>query len=41
MRNKIFLVEDDTMIASGIVYALSNEGYDVMHGLKYVMEKSR
>lgn len=31
MRNKILLVEDDTMIASGIVYALSNEGYEVIH----------
>lgn len=31
MQNKILLVEDDTMIASGIVYALSNEGYDVIH----------
>lgn len=31
MQNKILLVEDDTMIASGIVYALANEGYDVIH----------
>ena len=31
MQNKILLVEDDTMIASGIVYALSSEGYDVIH----------
>ena len=31
MRNKLLLVEDDTMIASGIVYALSNEGYEVIH----------
>ena len=29
--NKILLVEDDTMIASGIIYALEMEGYEVCH----------
>lgn len=28
---KILLLEDDTMIASGIIYALNNEGYEVVH----------
>jgi len=28
---KLLLLEDDTMIASGLVYALNNEGYEVMH----------
>ena len=28
---KILLLEDDTMIASGLVYALNNEGYEVTH----------
>lgn len=28
---KILLLEDDTMIASGIIYALNNEGYEVIH----------
>ncbi|MDR0958713.1 MAG: response regulator transcription factor [Clostridiales bacterium] len=28
---KILLVEDDTMIASGLVYALQSEGYEVTH----------
>ncbi len=28
---KILLLEDDTMIASGVVYALTNEGYEVIH----------
>ena len=27
----IMLVEDDTMIASGILYALETEGYEVCH----------
>ena len=29
--NDILLVEDDTMIASGITYALETEGYEVCH----------
>lgn len=29
--NRILLVEDDVMIASGLVYALEQEGYDVIH----------
>ena len=29
--NDIMLVEDDTMIASGILYALETEGYEVCH----------
>ena len=29
--NTILLVEDDTMIASGITYALQMEGYEVCH----------
>lgn len=28
---KILLLEDDMMITSGLVYALSNEGYEVVH----------
>ncbi len=28
---KIILLEDDLMIASGLVYALNNEGYEVIH----------
>ena len=28
---KLLLLEDDTMIASGLVYALNNEGYEVIH----------
>lgn len=32
MPNKILLVEDDAIIASGLVYALEQEGYAVVHG---------
>jgi DNA-binding response OmpR family regulator len=32
MPSKILLVEDDAMIASGLVYALEQEGYAVTHG---------
>lgn len=28
---KLLLLEDDSMIASGIIYALNNEGYKVIH----------
>lgn len=28
---KILLLEDDSMIAFGIIYALNNEGYEVVH----------
>ena len=28
---RILLLEDDMMIASGLVYALTNEGYEVVH----------
>lgn len=28
---KLLLLEDDFMIASGIIYALNNEGYEVIH----------
>lgn len=28
---KLLLLEDDSMIASGIIYALNNEGYEVIH----------
>lgn len=28
---KLLLLEDDMMIASGLVYALNNEGYEVVH----------
>lgn len=28
---KLLLLEDDTMIASGIIYALNNEGYEVIY----------
>ena len=30
-RKRILLVEDDIMIASGLMYALENEGYDATH----------
>jgi len=30
-RKKILLVEDDAMIASGLVYAIEQEGYFIMH----------
>jgi len=32
MKNRILLVEDDDMIASGLVYALEREGYEVTRG---------
>lgn len=31
MNEHILLLEDDTMIASGLVYALENEGYEVVY----------
>lgn len=31
MRNKILLLEDDMMIAGGLIYALEQEQYDVIH----------
>jgi len=31
MKQTILLVEDDAMIASGLVYALHQQGYDVVH----------
>ena len=31
MMEKILLVEDDAIIASGLVYALEQEGYEVIH----------
>ena len=31
MKNKIFLLEDDMMIAGGLIYALEQEQYDVTH----------
>ena len=31
MRYKILLLEDDLMIAGGLIYALEQEGYDVIH----------
>ena len=31
MKNKILLLEDDLMIAGGLVYALEQEAYDVVH----------
>ena len=36
--SRILLVEDDTMIASGILYALETEGYETNHatGIKAV-----
>ena len=30
---KILLLEDDVMIASGVKYALENEGYEVEHAM--------
>ena len=32
IKNKILLLEDDLMIAGGLVYALEQEGYQVSHG---------
>ena len=29
--SRILLIEDDTMIASGITYALETEGYETKH----------
>ena len=29
--SRILLLEDDTMIASGILYALESEGYETNH----------
>ena len=31
-RNKILLLEDDLMIAGGLIYALEHEQYEVVHG---------
>jgi DNA-binding response OmpR family regulator len=31
MPNKILFVEDDAMITSGLLYALEQEGYSVIH----------
>ena len=44
--SRILLVEDDTMIASGILYALETEGYETNHatGIKdagSLIEKTR
>ena len=40
MKNKILLLEDDLLIASGLVYALEQEGYGVVH-VKSVEEGKR
>ena len=32
--SKILLLEDDTMIASGILYALESEGYETNHATR-------
>ena len=32
--SRILLVEDDTMIASGILYALETEGYETNHATR-------
>lgn len=32
--SRILLVEDDTMIASGILYALESEGYETNHATR-------
>ena len=32
--SRILLVEDDTMIASGIMYALETEGYETNHATR-------
>ena len=31
MKNRILLLEDDLMIANGLVYALTQDGYEVVH----------
>ena len=36
---KLLLLEDDTMIASGIIYALNNEGYEVLESKKFASLK--
>ena len=37
---KILLLEDDVMIASGVKYALENEGYEVAHAKDVAAAKS-
>lgn len=32
--SRILLLEDDTMIASGILYALESEGYETNHAIR-------
>ena len=32
--SRILLLEDDTMIASGILYALESEGYETNHATR-------
>lgn len=32
--SRILLLEDDTMIASGILYALESEGYETYHATR-------
>ena len=34
MEMRILLLEDDTMIASGILYALESEGYETNHATR-------
>ncbi|MDR2714165.1 MAG: response regulator transcription factor [Coriobacteriales bacterium] len=40
MNNTILLVEDDAIIASGLVYALEQEGYAVVHNKNVIEAKS-
>lgn len=38
--SRILLLEDDTMIASGILYALESEGYETNHATRIKDAKS-
>ena len=40
MKNKILLLEDDLMIAGGLIYALEQEQYDVIHAKTVAEGKS-
>ena len=38
--SRILLLEDDTMIASGILYALESEGYETNHATRIKYARS-
>ena len=37
LAGRILLLEDDTMIASGIMYTLESRGYETNHTIHYKM----